>query len=1036
MTTAFLAVVLGPVLLGALSVAGTVATASRHQAEHRLNLAADAVRTSIGALCQQLHATAGALAVLADPASRTGAAGEVVTRGLATAVLVTDRAGGVAFVTPAAPARPWASCSGPAGSGPAPRALAAGVELRNRAGTLTGVVWAAQVLDAAFVQRLAAAGGTAVTLLRDDPGPPTALPDPAPSSAGTAPSGPGAAPSGVGTAPSGPGAAPSGVDAVPSGAGPTPPAPDSSGVGTSSSAPDSPGAGTSSSGPDPSSVGTWSAGLAPPGAGMSSPGPAPSGAGTGPSDPASSGTGTGPSDLASSGAGTSSSGSDPGTPAAGSDAPGAGAPDSGPQGAESPSTESSAARAAVLAAAQRITGDKIVQANGGRYVRRVGPTPGQPLPLVLSVPRDPPVVRYGPLAVVVVLAGVFAVLAAGRLARSTTRPLAELARAADRVAEGDLATRVPVRFPDEVGRLADSFNRMTREAESYLRALVISRHQLREQLAVLGDTLASTHDLHRIFQVLLRAAMAATGARAGVVLLLDPRTGVLVGECAEGLDRRGVGVAPRPPGNDDGDRTREPDGGGTGELDGRRDGPTDGRPRTELVDGLPGRATAGRPRQGEPPALRIPLGKGLLGVVAAAGEPRRGRLDRDGPRLYGREPRCRTYVAVPLPAADTGAQVPFPLPEPASTGTPSTGTASTGTASTGTPSLRPATASGWPAGTPGTGTARPGRTLGAGRTPIGGRATVGVLALYDRLGSDEFDDADLVTLGTFADHAAVAVANVRMHEEAQRLSLTDPLTGLWNYRYLTESIRREIERASRFGRMLSVLALDLDRFKQVNDTYGHAAGDAVLAEFARRIRGAMREVDLAFRQGGEEFVVLLPETDARGAATVAERLGAAVRETPIAIRPRSGAIAPVRGLVSVTVSIGVAVYPDHAATGPQLLVAADEALYAAKAAGRDTYQLATVAGRLTVEEIPVRAGAATPDDGLPWAGGRPTLGGAGGRSTRTGRPGAEGATRPGRPGGEGPTRTGRAGVDGPVAADGGPDGALSGPQPPRQGRGR
>ncbi|MGK5734340.1 diguanylate cyclase, partial [Streptomyces sp. URMC 124] len=93
--------------------------------------------------------------------------------------------------------------------------------------------------------------------------------------------------------------------------------------------------------------------------------------------------------------------------------------------------------------------------------------------------------------------------------------------------------------------------------------------------------------------------------------------------------------------------------------------------------------------------------------------------------------------------------------------------------------------------------------------------------LYDRLGADEFDDDDLVTLRTFAGHAAVAVDNVRVHEEAQRLSLTDPLTGLWNYRYLRESIRREVERASRFGRMLSVLALDLDRFKDVNDTHGH-----------------------------------------------------------------------------------------------------------------------------------------------------------------------------------------------------------------------
>ena len=273
----------------------------------------------------------------------------------------------------------------------------------------------------------------------------------------------------------------------------------------------------------------------------------------------------------------------------------------------------------------------------------------------------------------------------------------------------------------------------------------------------------------------------------------------------------------------------------------------------------------------------------------------------------------------------------------------------------------------------------------------------------------------MVALRTFAGHAAVAVDNVRVHEEAQRLSLTDPLTGLWNYRYLKESIRREVERASRFGRMLSVLALDLDRFKEVNDGYGHAAGDAVLAEFAQRIRGALREVDLAFRQGGEEFVVLLPETDARGAATVAERLGAAVRETAIAIKPHLGALAPARALLSVTVSIGVAVYPHHATTGSRVLDAADGALYAAKAAGRDTFRVAAVGTRPVVQEIPVLAGAATPDDGLPWAGGRPIRGIGAVRSGSGGRPGAGG---------------------GSFESGDGAGGALSGPPPPRQGRGR
>jgi diguanylate cyclase (GGDEF)-like protein len=243
----------------------------------------------------------------------------------------------------------------------------------------------------------------------------------------------------------------------------------------------------------------------------------------------------------------------------------------------------------------------------------------------------------------------------------------------------------------------------------------------------------------------------------------------------------------------------------------------------------------------------------------------------------------------------------------------------------------------------------------------------GVLALYDRLGGDEFDDTDLLTLRTFAGQAAVAVDNVRIHEEAQRLSLTDPLTGLWNYRSLKESLRREVERASRFGHTLAVLALDLDRFKDINDAYGHPAGDAVLAEFARRIRSAIREVDLAFRQGGEEFVVLLPETDARGATVLAERLGTEVRGQPVTIPGRGAGAGP---SIQITVSIGIAVYPDHALTPQALLDAGDDALYAAKAAGRDTFRVATVAPEpVAAAELPVRAGASIPQDNLPRAGG-------------------------------------------------------------------
>jgi diguanylate cyclase (GGDEF)-like protein len=165
------------------------------------------------------------------------------------------------------------------------------------------------------------------------------------------------------------------------------------------------------------------------------------------------------------------------------------------------------------------------------------------------------------------------------------------------------------------------------------------------------------------------------------------------------------------------------------------------------------------------------------------------------------------------------------------------------------------------------------------------------------------------------------------------------LTGLGNYRYLRDRLRTEVERAARFGRALGVLALDLDRFKNVNDGYGHRAGDAVLAEFAQRLRGVLREVDLAFRRGGEEFVVLLPETDANGCVTAARRLGAAIRNQPFMLdHGQVGGPSE----IAVSVSIGIAVFPQHAVTGSDVLDSADEALYAAKAAGRDTFVLARV----------------------------------------------------------------------------------------------
>jgi two-component system cell cycle response regulator len=211
---------------------------------------------------------------------------------------------------------------------------------------------------------------------------------------------------------------------------------------------------------------------------------------------------------------------------------------------------------------------------------------------------------------------------------------------------------------------------------------------------------------------------------------------------------------------------------------------------------------------------------------------------------------------------------------------------------------------------------------------------IGVLVLYDREDGEVFDDGDLATLRAFTSQATVAVDNVLLHEEARRLSITDGLTGVWNYRYFTMTIGKEIERAARFGRPLALLLLDLDHFKPVNDVYGHQRGDAVLIDLAGRLKGQVRDVDTLARYGGEEFVVILPETDEEGAALAAERIRTAVRRRPFG--------EPDETPLDITISVGVAVFPTHGATATSVLRRADEALYAAKHAGRDTWRLAEV----------------------------------------------------------------------------------------------
>jgi diguanylate cyclase (GGDEF)-like protein len=175
------------------------------------------------------------------------------------------------------------------------------------------------------------------------------------------------------------------------------------------------------------------------------------------------------------------------------------------------------------------------------------------------------------------------------------------------------------------------------------------------------------------------------------------------------------------------------------------------------------------------------------------------------------------------------------------------------------------------------------------------------------------------------------VIEISIYESTARSAVTDGLTGLHNRAYLDQAVRREIQRSQRYRLNLSLIMLDLDNFKRINDTLGHLAGDHCLVRTSELIRDSLREIDTAARYGGEEFALLLPDTPRVGAYVVAERIRARLVEE----RARSGSEG------RATVSGGVATFPDDGATGEQLLRKADQALYAAKAQGKNRIALAS-----------------------------------------------------------------------------------------------
>jgi diguanylate cyclase (GGDEF)-like protein len=212
---------------------------------------------------------------------------------------------------------------------------------------------------------------------------------------------------------------------------------------------------------------------------------------------------------------------------------------------------------------------------------------------------------------------------------------------------------------------------------------------------------------------------------------------------------------------------------------------------------------------------------------------------------------------------------------------------------------------------------------------------IGVVAVYGRIvpGAPPFGPEDLEALEVLVSQAGTAVDNVSLHDEAQRLSITDGLTGLWNRRHLELRCQEEIERAIRFTRPVGVIFCDVDRFKLINDDpeWGYPGGDAVLVEVSERLADATREIDVVARWGGEEFVLLLPETDMNGTMVLAEKVRRAVAEEPIVHGGKSR---------TVTISLGVASFPHSGGSVRTLLNAAGAALHRAKDGGRNRIEQA------------------------------------------------------------------------------------------------
>jgi diguanylate cyclase (GGDEF)-like protein len=208
---------------------------------------------------------------------------------------------------------------------------------------------------------------------------------------------------------------------------------------------------------------------------------------------------------------------------------------------------------------------------------------------------------------------------------------------------------------------------------------------------------------------------------------------------------------------------------------------------------------------------------------------------------------------------------------------------------------------------------------------------VGVINLTDRSDGVPYENDDLMMLEMMAPHLALIIDRTEWAKKAetfQQMSLTDPLTGLPNRRYLQDRLFEEVERSKRYNTPLSFMIIDVDRFKTYNDVYGHTNADRVLVKTAQLLRGSIRAIDMSARFAGDEFCIVLPETELGDAARIAERLRKCISETEY--RTEKGEL-----MGQVTISTGISSFSASRHSPLAIVETADRALYQAKTLGRN-----------------------------------------------------------------------------------------------------